>query len=150
MYAEDMSIFWNQSKGQYEPKGNTVYDNNNSFTKTADQRLRYSEQISYSEADYDDNNISSEEAIKLGSWLGTFSLLLIPGVNIVSVIVWAISSKSPSKKSFARALLLFSLILVTLALIFMVLTCEKIEYSDIFNKFISLGSKLLGTLIRLF
>jgi hypothetical protein len=76
--------------------------------------------------------------------------MIIPGVNVISIIIWAISSKSPSKKSFARALLLFSLILITLALIFMVLTCEKIEYSDIFNRFISLGSKLLGTLIRLF
>lgn len=149
MHAEDMSIFWNQSKGQYEPKVHTVYDNDNSFTKTADQRLRYSEQISYSEANYDDDN-TSEESIKLGAWLGTFTLMIIPGINVISIIIWAISSKSPSKKSFARALLLFSLILITLALIFMVLTCEKIEYSDIFNRFISLGSKLLGTLIRLF
>ena len=147
MHAEDMSIFWNQSKGQYEANTYGAYDNDNTFTKTADQRLKYSVQTTYSETDYE--NDCSEETIKLESWLGTFILMLIPGVNVVSVIVLAISSKSPSKKTFARALLLLTLILITLALIFMVLTCDKIDYKFYIDKFIALGSKLLGTTRRL-
>ena len=149
MYAEDMSIYWNQSKGQYETSGYNYYQNENSFTRTADQRLKYKESPTYTGQDEEEeDNVSTP--VNLGSWLGTFFLLLIPGINIFTVIIMAAASKSPTKKTFARAILLFSLIVITLALIFMVFTCDKIDYKAIFDKIPALGNKLSDVIKRLF
>ena len=149
MHAEDMSIFWNQNKGQYESNGQNFYANESAYTRTADQRLKYKESTTYSE-EKDTDDTSCEEAVKLESWLGTFILMLIPVVNVITILKLAISSKSQSKKSFARAILLLSLILLTLTLIFMVLTCDKIDYKSFFDTGVLYCTKLLGTIKRLF
>ena len=148
MYAEDMSIRWNQSKGQYETNGYNYYQNDNSFTRTADQRLKYKESAPFTRED-DFEDAENDSSVNLGSWLGTFILLLLPGINVISLIVMAIGSKSQTKKTFARAILLFSLILVTLTLIFMVFTCDKIDYKQIFDSILALGSKILGVIKRI-
>lgn len=148
MYAEDMSICWNQSKGQYEANGYNYYQNDNSFTRTADQRLKYKESTSFT-CEENDEDDKKESSVNLGSWLGTFMLLLLPGINIISIIVMAVSSKSETKKTFARAILLFSLILITLALIFMVFTCDKIDYKQIFDSVLALFNKMLGVIKRI-
>ena len=49
MQAQDMSIFWNINKGQYETNNYNYYKNDNSFTRTADQRIKYKEETSYTE-----------------------------------------------------------------------------------------------------
>ena len=40
MQAEDMSIYWNQHKGQYETNNYNYYKQDNTFTRTADQISR--------------------------------------------------------------------------------------------------------------
>lgn len=140
MQAEDMSIYWNNHKGQYETNNYNYYKQDNTFTRTADQRLKYSETTSYGEEATEEVN---ESAVKLESWIGTFFLLLIPVINFFVVIKMAISCKSASKKTFARAILLMTLILITLALVVMALTCDKIDYRGMLDTAMVLGRKVL-------
>ena len=145
MQAEDMSIYWNQHKGQYETNNYNYYKQDNTFTRTADQRLRYSETTAYQE---EEKETVDENQVKMGSWIGTFFLLLIPVVNIIALIKMAISCKSASKKSFARAVLFMGLICITIGLVFVALTCDKIDYTVYIDKVMALVSKIPGVVKR--
>lgn len=48
--------------------------------------------------------------ISVLNWMGTLLLCSIPGVNLIAVICFLIFAKSPSKKSFALAMLLWMII----------------------------------------
>ena len=146
MQAEDMSIYWNQRKGQYETNNYNYYKQDNTFTRTADQRSRYSETTAYQEKEAEEVD---ENAVKMGSWLGTFFLLLIPVVNIIALIKMAISCKSASKKSFARAVLFMGLICITIGLVFVALTCDKIDYTVYMDKAMVIVNKIVGVVKRL-
>lgn len=50
--------------------------------------------------------------ISVLNWMGTLLLLSIPGVNVISLICFLIFAKSPSKRSFAWAIVLWALIAV--------------------------------------
>ena len=145
MQAEDMSIYWNQRKGQYETNNYNYYKQDNTFTRTADQRLRYSETTAYQE---EEKETVDENQVKMGSWIGTFFLLLIPVVNIIALIKMAISCKSASKKSFARAVLFMGLICITIGLVFVALTCDKIDYTVYMDKVMVIVNKIVGVAKR--
>lgn len=145
MQAEDMSIYWNQHKGQYETNNYNYYKQDNTFTRTADQRLRYSETTAYQE---EEKETVDENQVKMGSWIGTFFLLLIPVVNIIALIKMAISCKSASKKSFARAVLFMGLICITIGLVFVALTCDKIDYTVYMDKAMVIVNKIVGVAKR--
>lgn len=145
MQAEDMSIYWNQHKGQYETNNYNYYKQDNTFTRTADQRLRYSETTAYQE---EEKETVDENQVKMGSWIGTFFLLLIPVVNIIALIKMAISCKSASKKSFARAVLFMGLICITIGLVFVALTCDKIDYTVYMDKVMVIVNKIVGVAKR--
>ena len=145
MHAEDMNIYWNQNKGQYETSSSyNCYSVGNTYTRTADERL-YKESTGYGEENSFDQ-YNQENNVKLESWIGTFFLLLIPIVNFIIIIKTAISCKYTSKKTFARAILLFSLILLTLCLVFMAVTCNKIDYKSLFDTIANYGKILLNKL----
>jgi hypothetical protein len=45
-----------------------------------------------------------DRPVSIGNWILTFILLAIPLVNLIMLIVWAVSSSThPSKKTFAQA-----------------------------------------------
>jgi len=50
--------------------------------------------------------------LSIGNWIITFIILAIPLINIIMLVVWAVSgSTHPSKKSYAQAsLILFGVI----------------------------------------
>ena len=50
-------------------------------------------------------------------WLGTLALSCLPGINIVMWFIWAFKAKQPSRKTYARAMLLFTMILIIAAVI---------------------------------
>lgn len=57
--------------------------------------------------------------MSVGKWIVTLLLLMIPVVNLVLLIVWAVgSSDQPNRKNFAIAALLMVVIVVTLWVIF--------------------------------
>ena len=54
---------------------------------------------------------AKKNKISVLNWMGTLLLSAIPGVNIVACILFMIFAKSPSKKSYALALLLWMILL---------------------------------------
>ena len=53
-------------------------------------------------------NETEYRPLTVGDWIVTMILLVIPLVNLILLIVWAVSgSTHPSKKSFAQAYLIF-------------------------------------------
>lgn len=46
------------------------------------------------------------EEMTLGQWIGTLVLCMIPCVNIVMLIIWAVSSGNETRKKFAQAYLI--------------------------------------------
>ena len=59
---------------------------------------------------------ASEAApMRIINWIVVFILTSIPVVNVVMLLIWAISSKTnPSKKSFAQATLIFGAVILVL------------------------------------
>jgi len=61
------------------------------------------------------------EEVTLGDWMITILLSAIPIVNIVMLFVWAFgSSTNPSKANWAKATLIWMVIGIALAIIFVV------------------------------
>ena len=64
-----------------------------------------------------DNSMSSE-TVSLGDWIVTMILSSIPIVGLIMILVWAFGgSAKPSKKNFARALIIMTLIGIVLSII---------------------------------
>ena len=132
MNSQDMSIYWNQRKGQYETN-NFYQEQQNPYTITADRRLKYT-----TEEIVEENEVDSEASISIAGWFATILLLAIPGVNVIAVLAMAFTSKNENKKAFARAMVLFILITITVILVIMALTCDKVNYASIIEKFADL------------
>ena len=63
--------------------------------------------------------------------MGTLFLCAIPGVNLIATICFLIFAKSPSKKSFAWAMLLWTVILLAATTAALLLMPEKMtELAD--------------------
>lgn len=56
--------------------------------------------------------------MSLGEWVVTIILQMIPCVNIIMLFVWAFGNCNPSKKNFARAYLIITLVTFVLSIIF--------------------------------
>ena len=63
-------------------------------------------------------NESEYKPLTIGNWLITLILLAIPLVNLILLIVWAVSASThPSKKTFCQAYLIFVGIIFGLAIL---------------------------------
>ena len=63
--------------------------------------------------------IPQQDNISLGDWIVTIILTAIPLVNIVMLIIWAVTDDThPSKKTWAQAQLIWMVISVILTSIF--------------------------------
>lgn len=60
---------------------------------------------------------AKKNRVSVLNWMGTLLLCAIPGVNIVAVICFLIFAKSPSKRTFAWAMLLWMIIAVVLGVV---------------------------------
>jgi len=66
--------------------------------------------------------ITENKAVSVGEWIVTFILLALPIVNIVMLFVWGFGETTPpSKKTFAKAYLIFLAAIIVLGVIFGVL-----------------------------
>jgi len=64
-----------------------------------------------------DNSVSSE-TVSLGDWIVTMILSGIPIVGLIMILVWAFGGGAkPSKKNYARALIIVALIGIVLGII---------------------------------
>lgn len=84
--------------------------------KKKDANLDNPEDTGYTQ-DYHDK----KDPVTLGGWLLTFLVMMLPIVSLVMPFVWAFGNSQPSKKNWARASLIMSLISLLLVGI-MVLT----------------------------
>ena len=48
-------------------------------------------------------------------WLGTLALSCLPVINVVMWFIWAFIAKQPSRKTYARAMLIIALIVIVAA-----------------------------------
>ncbi|MCR5503877.1 MAG: hypothetical protein K6F53_12805 [Lachnospiraceae bacterium] len=61
---------------------------------------------------------ASEKPVGLGEWLGTLFLTCIPCVGVILLFVWAFSKDtSQSKSNWAKAQLIFSLIILVITIL---------------------------------
>lgn len=63
----------------------------------------------------------TKTSVAIWDWMGTQLLLAIPGVNIILLIIWAITGRHRSKRNYAIAALIWIgilLVLGTLAILF--------------------------------
>ena len=80
--------------------------------------------------------------ISVWNWMGTLFLCAIPGVNLIATICFLIFAKSPSKKSFAWAMLLWMVILLaatTAALLLMRCPVPAVSVTAFIGVAVSLG-----------
>lgn len=67
---------------------------------------------------YADSRLELEEPVKVGEWVLTFVLMMIPCVNIIMMFVWAFSStEKKSKSNFFKAYLIFFAISMALMVV---------------------------------
>ena len=65
------------------------------------------------------NNKQPYPVVTPGEWVLTLILLSIPYINIVLLIVWAVSgSTNPNKKNFAKAYLIILGVVMILSILF--------------------------------
>ena len=55
--------------------------------------------------------------VSVGGWIVTLLLSAIPGVNLLLWMIWAFAAKRPSRKTFAVAMLILTLIFLSLFLL---------------------------------
>ncbi len=60
---------------------------------------------------------AKKSRISVLNWMGTLLLCAIPGVNLIALICFWIFAKSPSKKSFAQAALLWMVVVAVLMVV---------------------------------
>ena len=60
------------------------------------------------------NKNKDYKPVSVGGWMGTLLLSSIPGVNLILWIIWAFSAKRRSRKTFAIAALILTLIFIAL------------------------------------
>lgn len=120
LMQQDMAYSDNAPSAQAFPFGETVAEEPAAVEapvyqapeeKTTPQPVQQAAPKTVSAAD------NKSETISLGQWMLTLLLLMIPLVNIIMLIVWAVSDTNPSKKNFARAQLIWIGISIGIAIL---------------------------------
>lgn len=66
----------------------------------------------------ENNNELQAPVVSLGEWIVTYILCMIPCVNIIMLFVWGFGGNTnPSKKNYARATLIMTVVFVVLYII---------------------------------
>ncbi len=59
----------------------------------------------------------NNEEMTLGQWIGTIVLTCIPCVNIIMLIIWAVSAENINKKRWAQAQLIVAAVVFVLSFV---------------------------------
>lgn len=66
-----------------------------------------------------EQNRQNLSVVSTGNWIVTLLLMYIPVINLILLLVWALSSRTPASKSnWAKAHLIFTIIHLALVLLF--------------------------------
>lgn len=72
------------------------------------------------------SEIRRQQTVSIGNWVGTLVLMAIPVVNLVMAIIWAVSTKVPSKRNFAIAWILLTVICLIVSVVMIALFGQTI------------------------
>jgi len=72
-----------------------------------------------------EGNAEGYRPVSVMGWLGTLALSCLPVINIVMWFIWAFTARRPSRKTFARAMLLIALIFIAVSLILILIYGES-------------------------
>lgn len=115
-----------QRNGGYSGYNNPNYNNQYQPHQQHQPRQPYQQYQQYQQYQpyanippYNDSGLELEEPVKVGEWILSFIILMIPCVNIIMMFVWAFSStEKKSKSNFFKAyLILFAIATVLTILI---------------------------------
>ncbi|MBN1892749.1 MAG: hypothetical protein JW780_08210 [Clostridiales bacterium] len=74
--------------------------------------------------------------VSVGEWIVTYILMAIPLVNFIMLIVWAFGSDAaPSKKNWAKAMLILMVIGIVLTIIIYAIIFATMGASGIFDSY---------------
>lgn len=63
--------------------------------------------------------MTEQQPVSVGNWMLTILIMAIPLVNLIMLLVWAFSSGTPlSKSNWAKATLLWILIMIVIGVLF--------------------------------
>ncbi|NLJ96012.1 MAG: hypothetical protein GX321_02565 [Clostridiales bacterium] len=93
-----------------------------------------------------------EKTVTFLDWLGTYLIMFIPIVGgivfLIMLFIWSFgNSVSDSKKNWARATLIFYLIMIVLIIIFMIISLGMID-NPLFNNMMDIESNELYNLLK--
>ncbi|MEX1307981.1 MAG: hypothetical protein AB1Z19_05605 [Eubacteriales bacterium] len=77
-------------------------------------------------------NYDKDEPLSVIGWIGTILLLMIPIVGMVMIFVWGLGEGNQSRKNFAIASLIVSLLLFALFIVAMIFNGDIIM--TVFNQ----------------
>ena len=97
--------------------GNNYTGNNNNGNNYTGNNYNGNYQVPYQQ----NSPVDLEEPMKVGEWLISLLIMMVPCVNIVMMFVWAFSStEKKSKSNFFKAELIFMGIILVLYLILII------------------------------
>lgn len=67
-----------------------------------------------------------QQTVSVGNWMGTLILMAIPVVNLVLLIIWAVSGRIPSKRNYAIASILLTVIWIVLSVVIIAIFGDRI------------------------
>lgn len=114
-----------QQNGTY-PQNSTYQNNSNTNNGYPNYNNQYQQYQPYRQYQpygnippYNDNGPELEEPVKIGEWVLSIFILMIPCVNIIMMFVWAFSrTEKKSKSNFFKAYLIFFAIVMALMVLF--------------------------------
>lgn len=121
------NTYQNSSYQQNNAYHNSGYSQNNAYQNGGYQNNNYqpynNQYQQYQpygmQPPYNDSGIDLEEPVKIGEWVLTFVIMMVPCVNIIMMFVWAFSSgEKKSKSNFFKAYLIFFAIMMVLMMLF--------------------------------
>ena len=95
--------------------GGNAYPDNNVYNQNTYTNPGYQP---YNNSGYQTPQMDLEEPVKVGEWLITILIMMIPCVNIIMMFVWAFSSsEKKSKSNYFKAVLIYTGIVLAIYLI---------------------------------
>ena len=113
--------FNNQPNGNYTDPNQQAPYGQQPYGQQPYGQQPYGQQNPYGQNPYGQPFYNNRD-VSVGEWMLTYLITLIPLVNIIMMLIWAFDSNTiPSKKNWARASLIWMLIVLVIYILLLVL-----------------------------
>lgn len=123
MYCKRCGSYLDERASKCPVCGEAVYREDERYANTQAQAIDDSAQPQWRQTQsYNNEALQTERPVKVTEWMLTMIISGIPIINIIMLFVWAFGSRVPtSKRNWARAILIFGAITVTLYVVAFIL-----------------------------